>query len=309
VAALRSFSKRELDSIMTEKKAKRPGRGRSRASKPPRAASRLIDERIRSLGDWRAETLAEVRRLIHDADPDIVEECKWVKPTNPSGVPVWSHAGIICTGEVYKQVVKLTFARGATLQDPRGLFNSSLAGNTRRAIDIREGEVLDAKAFKDLIRAAVAENLRSSAPKSKSPPKAGATARPVKLLSGGNPQIAKADGESPVQAYIAAMPGWKRDLGKRLDTLIGRTVPKVRKAVKWNSPFYGIEGHGWFVSFHVFTHYVKVTFFRGTSLRPVPPGGTGKDARWIDIREGDQLDEAQLVAWVKQAAELPGWAP
>ena len=122
----------------------------------------LIDERILSLGGWRSETLAEVRRLIHEADPDIVEECKWIKPSNPLGVPVWSHAGIVCTGEVYKQVVKLTFARGASLEDPRGLFNSSLEGNTRRAIDIREGEVLDAAAFKALIQSAVAENQRSS---------------------------------------------------------------------------------------------------------------------------------------------------
>ena len=128
------------------------------------------------------------------------------------------------------------------------------------------------------------------------------------LLSGGNPQIAKADGDAPVQAYIAAMPGWKRDIGKRLDALIVRNVPNVRKAVKWNSPFYGIEGQGWFLAFHVFTHYVKVTFFRGTSLRPVPPGGTGKDARWIDIHE-DDLDEAQMATWVKQAAALPGWVP
>ena len=128
----------------------------------------------------------------------------------------------------------------------------------------------------------------------------------VALLSGGNPQITKADGDAPVQAYIAAMPAWKRDIGKRLDELIVRSVPNVRKAVKWNSPFYGIDGQGWFVSFHVFTRYVKVTFFRGTSLRPVPPGGTGKDARWIDIHE-DDLDETQLTAWVKQAAALPGW--
>jgi hypothetical protein len=105
----------------------------------------------------------------------------------------------------------------------------------------------------------------------------GKASRGVVLLSGGNPQIAKADGDVPVQAYIAAMPGWKRGLGKRLDALIVRNVPNVRKAVKWNSPIYGIEGQGWFLGFHVFTHYVKVTFFRGTSLRPVPPGGTGKD--------------------------------
>jgi hypothetical protein len=130
----------------------------------------------------------------------------------------------------------------------------------------------------------------------------------VVLLAGGNPQIAKAEGNAPVQAYIAAMPGWKRDVGKRMDALVARNVPDVRKAVKWNSPFYGVEGRGWFLSFHVFTRAVKVTFFRGTSLRPVPPGGTGKDARWIDVREGD-LDETQMGAWVKQAAALPGWVP
>ena len=130
-------------------------------------ASRLIDERIRSLADWRAEALAAVRRMIHEADPDVVEECKWFKPTNPWGVPVWSHAGIVCTGEVYKAAVRLTFARGASLDDPRGLFNSSLEWNTRRDIDIREGEALDAKAFKSLIRAAVIENQRFSAGRSK----------------------------------------------------------------------------------------------------------------------------------------------
>jgi hypothetical protein len=129
------------------------------------------------------------------------------------------------------------------------------------------------------------------------------------LLSGGNPQIAKADGDAPVQQYIAAMPGWKRGIGQRLDALIVRTVPNVRKAVKWNSPMYGLEGHGWFLSFHVFTRYVKVTFFRGTSLRPVPPGTSKhKDVRYADIREED-LDEAQMGSWVKQAAALPGWVP
>src|ERR1044071_7268340 len=129
------------------------------------------------------------------------------------------------------------------------------------------------------------------------------------LLSGGNPQIVKGDGDVPVQAYIAAMPGWKRDIGKRLDALIVRTVPKVRKAVKWNSPFYGIEGQGWFLSFHVFTRYVKVTFFRGASLRPVPPGASkSEEVRSLDIHEGDALDEAQMAKWVKQAAALPGWS-
>jgi hypothetical protein len=132
----------------------------------------------------------------------------------------------------------------------------------------------------------------------------------VVLLSGGNPQIAKADGNAPVQAYIAAMPGWKRDIGKRLDALVVRHVPNVKKAVKWNSPFYGIEGQGWFLSFHTFTHYVKVTFFNGASLRPLPPGTSKhKDVRYLDVREDAEIDEAQLTSWIKQAAALPGWTP
>lgn len=131
------------------------------------------------------------------------------------------------------------------------------------------------------------------------------------LLTGGNPQIAKADGDAPVQSYIAAMPPWARELGARVDAIVAREVPHARKAIKWNSPFYGVEGHGWFLSFHVFTRYVKVTFFRGTSLTPLPPGGTerSKDARWIDLHQGDVLDESQLTEWVKQAAAQPGWSP
>jgi hypothetical protein len=132
--------------------------------------------------------------------------------------------------------------------------------------------------------------------------------RKTPLLTGGNPQIAKADGDAPVQAYIAAMPGWKRDAGRRLDALITGTVPGVRKAVKWNSPFYGVEGRGWFLSFHCFTKYVKVTFFRGRSLRPLPPGESRhKEVRYLDIREDDDVDEAQLAAWVKQASQVAGW--
>jgi hypothetical protein len=123
------------------------------------SASRSIDERIRLLADWRGKTLAKVRALIHAADPEIVEEWKWVKPTNP-GTPVWSHGGIVCTGETYKSAVKMTFAKGAALKDPAGLFNSSLDGNVRRAIDIHEGETIDEAALKDLIRAAVALNLK-----------------------------------------------------------------------------------------------------------------------------------------------------
>jgi hypothetical protein len=128
------------------------------------------------------------------------------------------------------------------------------------------------------------------------------------LLAGGNPQIAKADGDAPVQAYIAAMPGWKRDVGRRLDALIVRAVPGGRKAVRWNSPFYGIEGRGWFLSFHCFTKYVKVAFFRGTSLRPLPPGESkSKGTRYLDIHEDDKFDEAQMATWIRQAADLPGW--
>jgi len=127
------------------------------------------------------------------------------------------------------------------------------------------------------------------------------------LLAGGNPQIAKADGDAPVQAYIAAMPGWKRDVGRRLDALVVRTVPGVHKAVKWNSPFYGIDGKGWMLSFHCFTRYVKVAFFRGASLHPLPPGQSKhKDVRYLDIHEDDRLDETQLAAWVTQASRLPG---
>jgi hypothetical protein len=128
-----------------------------------------------------------------------------------------------------------------------------------------------------------------------------------KLLAGGNPQIAMAYGDVPVQAYIAAMPGWKREVGRRLDAIIARALPRVRKAVKWNSPFYGLDGQGWFLSFHCFTKYVKVAFFRGASLRPLPPGKSRqRNVRYLDIREDDQLNEAQIAAWVKQASLLPG---
>ena len=162
------------------------------------------------------------------------------------------------------------------------------------------------KSAKVAKKAAAKRGAAKAAKARKATPKSRKAAKPT-LLAGGNPQIAKADGDAPVQAYIAAMPGWKRDVGRRLDALIVRTVPGVHKAVKWNSPFYGVEDQGgWFLSFHCFTKYVKVTFFRGTSLRPVPPGESKhKEVRYFDIYEGD-LDEAQFVAWVKQASQLPG---
>ena len=127
---------------------------------PEESASALIDEKVKELGDWRGKTLAKVRTIIHQADPEILEEWKWVKPTSP-GTPIWSHGGIVCTGETYKNAVKMTFAKGARLKDPSRLFNSSLNGNVRRAIDIHEGEKIDEAALKDLIRAAVALNLKS----------------------------------------------------------------------------------------------------------------------------------------------------
>lgn len=169
----------------------------------------------------------------------------------------------------------------------------------------RSTKVAQRAAKKPVVRRVAATRTatpRRVAPKSK----AGSDKKPV-LLSGGNPQIAKGYGDAPVQAYIAAMPGWKSDLGRRIDALIGRTVPGVRKAVKWNSPMYGVEDQIWFLGIHCFTKYVKVAFFRGASLRPVPPGTSKqKNVRYLDIHEDDQLDEAQFAAWVKQASQLPG---
>ena len=308
---------------------------------PDNSASRLIDQRIRDLDGWRGETLARMRALILEADPAMTEEWKWDNP-------VWSHHGIVCTGEAYKKVVKLTFPRGASISDPSRLFNSSLAGNTRRGNrhrrrdpgrwwrlqGAREGRggpkwrgeqtvepddiPMPAKRKPRAKGTTRASKPRESAARSGSSTKAKPGARKagpskvrkgkVALLSGGNPQIAKGEGDAPVQAYIAAMPGWKRDVGQRLDALIVRNVPDVRKAVKWNSPFYGVEGQGWFLSFHVFTRYVKVAFFRGASLRPVPPGASKhNDVRYFDIHEGEELDESPMATWVKQAAALRGW--
>jgi hypothetical protein len=160
------------------------------------------------------------------------------------------------------------------------------------------------RAKKASAKGALGGGRRTSPARRKARPKA---ASPV-LLAGGNPQIAKADGDAPVRAFVDAMPGWKRDVGRRLDALVVRTLPEVRKAVKWNSPFYGVAGQGWFLSFHCFAKYVKLTFFRGTSLRPLPPGGSkSPETRYLDIREDDAVDEKQLATWIRQAAEIPGW--
>jgi hypothetical protein len=184
------------------------------------------------------------------------------------------------------------------------------AGKNRKAAGKKKTARRAAQATKS--RAGAKKRAARAAQRSRPAPRGArrrGAAKPA-LLAGGNPQIAKAEGDAPVQAYIAAMPGWKSGIGRRLDALIVRTVPGVRKAVKWNSPFYGVEGQGWFLNFHTYTKYVKVAFFRGTSLQPVPPGASSHDeVRYLDIRENDSLDEPRLASWIRQAAALPGWVP
>jgi hypothetical protein len=175
------------------------------------------------------------------------------------------------------------------------------SGAARRRSRVVKGKPAAARA-----KRATGKRERSTAVKSKARSVAGKPA----LLAGGNPQIAKAEGDAAVQAYIAAMPGWKREVGRRLDALVVRTVPSVRKAVKWNSPFYGLKDQGWFLNFHCFTKYVKLAFFRGMSLRPLPPGESKhKDVRYVDIHEDGELDEKLMASWIRQASELPGWVP
>lgn len=149
---------------------------------------------------------------------------------------------------------------------------------------------------------------RKSPPKKRAAAKRSAPRRATpRLLSGGNPQVPKGEGDAPVQAYLAAMPGWKREVGRRLDALITRSVPGVRKAVKWNSPLYGAGDEGWFLSLHCFDRYVKVAFFRGASLSPLPPGASKqKEVRYLDLHEGDPPDDAQVASWIRQASRLPG---
>ena len=248
------------------KRVEKRAKAKPKSKSPPKAgatgkpASRLIDQRIRDLGDWREETLARMRALILEADPEMIEERKWRKPSNAmAGVPVWSHHGIVCTGETYTKVVKLTFAQGASLPDPSRLFNSSLEGNTRRAIDIHEGEKVDAGAFKALVKAAVAQN---GPPAKKAKPACEARPKPVKAPKRGRRSysfraaIRRSRRPTATPRCRRTSPRCRAGSatsGKRLDALIVRTVPNVRKAVKWNSPFYGIEGQGWFLGFHCFT--------------------------------------------------------
>jgi hypothetical protein len=299
-----------------------PGTGTGKAKKKSTAKpdtagspSALIDARIRELGDWRGEMLARLRALVHEADPEVVEEWKW------RGTPVWSHGGLICTGETYQQVVKMTFAKGASVADPSGLFNASLEGNTRRAIDFKEGDEPDAKALKALIRAAVALNETTTRGRAaaKAPARKTAAAKAAAAEVATGPQgpapgkarkpasLPKSDGDAGVQAYIASLEPWQAELARRVDTLVAKHVPGLRKGVRWHCPFYGVEGQGWFLAFAAFQRHVKFTFFQGRSLDPAPPLGEGKEARSLDLREPDALDEKQWTAWLRQAAALPGW--
>ncbi len=261
------------------------------------SAPERIDARIAELGDWRGEKLAELRSLIHDAEPDVEEAC------GLGGTPTWSYNGILLVGDGFKDKVKLTFHSGAMLKDPKNVFNAGLDENKRRSIDLSEGDDVDKTAFKAMVRQAVSYNTRQLLAKAKGGMIDG---KPV-LLSGGNPQIPKSEGDAPIQTYIDAIPGWKRQTTRRIDEIIVENVPGVLKAVRWNSPFYGIEGQGWFVSYHMFSRYIKVTFLNGATLDPEPPGsGKDPDSRWIDIHE-DELDEEQLAEWVRQSAVVPGW--
>lgn len=270
---------------------------KSKESTQNLSAPERIDARIAELGDWRGEKLAELRSLIHDAEPDVEEGWKW------KGTPVWSYNGILLVGDGFKDKVKLTFHSGAALKDPKNVFNAGLDGNKWRAIDLFEGDDVDKTAFKALVRQAVSYNTRQLLTKAKGGMVDG---KPV-LLSGGNPQIPKSDGDGPIRTYIDAIPGWKRETTRRIDEIIVENAPGVLKAVRWNSPFYGIEGRGWFVSYHMFSRYIKVTFLNGSTLEPEPPGsGKDPDGRWIDIYEGE-LDEEQLADWIRQSAAVPGW--
>jgi hypothetical protein len=194
---------------------------------------------------------------------------------------------------------------GEKSRKPQNIAKKAASKGTAKRVAAKPAAARRTAAKKTAAKKVAAEAKPGGTTAKKADAKRGAEA--PKLLSGGNPQIAKGYGDTPVQAYIAAMPGWKRDLGRRLDALIERTVPGVHKAVKWNSPFYGMEDDSWFLSFHCFTRYVKLAFFRGTSLRPVPPGKSKHEqVRYLDIHEDDEFDEAQFADWVTQASRLPG---
>lgn len=282
----------------------------ARRNPPPSAASDAVAAYIEAAAEPARTRIETLRSIIREEAPDAVERIAY-------GLPTW-HRGenLLHLGAFARHVgVYPGPAAIEAFADELKSFSTS-----KGAIQLPHDRDLPVDLVRRIVRWRLEHLTEDRPPRAKSGPKApprvaekvkssAREAKAVKLLSGGNPQIAKAEGNAPVQAYIDAMPGWKRHVGKRLDELIARSVPSARKAVKWNSPFYGIDGQGWFLSFHVFTRCVKVTFFRGTSLRPLPPGTSKhKDVRHVDIHE-DDLDEVQMAKWVRQAAALPGWIP
>jgi hypothetical protein len=263
--------------------------------------SKLIDARIEALGDWRGKTLSRARALIKQADPEVVEEWKW-------GVPVWSHDGLICTGETYKSAVKLTFAKGASLKDPSGLFNSSLGGNTRRAIDLHEGDKIDAGAFRTLIRAAVILNWSGVK----------ATSKPRKP---GTANKAAADGHAAIEDWIKRWTSKKGSAGgadeemrrivQRVDDLVRRTIPGLHYAIKWRNPFYGLPEQGWIIAVAPYTSHVTVTFFGGADFDPPPPHDPGtptvERARYVRLKTLAEAQGPMMRKWIERAGRVPGW--
>lgn len=265
--------------------------------KGSKVQAREIDEYIAGFPPHVQTILRKVRATIRKAAPRAEETLSYRMPAFTLDGPLVYFAAFTNHIGFYPPV----------RNDPRLSAKTARYANEKGNLRFPLDEPIPYTLITQLVKARVRDNQARAASRKKRAVGPRQVKRQTVLLAGGNPQIAKADGDAPVQAYIDAIPGWKRETARRLDALVTRAVPGVHKAVRWNSPMYGVKDRGWFLSFHVFTRYVKVTFFKGTSLRPVPPGGTGKDSRWVDLHEGD-FDETQLRQWIRQAAAIPGWS-
>jgi hypothetical protein len=245
--------------------------------------ARTVDDYIKGFPLPVQKKLKIIRKVVKKNAPEASEKIGY-------GMPSYNYQGVLLYFAAYEGHIGLYAMPSAIRHFSKDLEKYKTSkGTIQFSLDKKIPEALITK----IVKFRVNENLNKK--------------KPI-LLFGGNPQIAKAEGNAPVQAYIAAIPGWKRKVGLRIDALIVKAVPDVHKAVKWNSPFYGIEGQGWFLSFHCFAKYIKVAFFRGASLRPPPQGESKhKEVRYLDIHENDKIDEAQFIKWVKQASKLPGW--
>jgi hypothetical protein len=274
---------------------------------PKMKAYATFDEFLADKPPRIAAILRALRAFVRAAAPGLEESVKW-------GNGCWLADGApVAYAYADRDHVQFGFIRGASLRDPRGLLQGK--GRFVRHAKVRRREDIDRAAFGALLRQAVRLGgvvrkggaSAKAADRARSTRAAKARKAPV-LLSGGNPQIQKGDGDGPVRAYLDAMPGWKREAGRRLDALVVRTLPGVRKAVRWNSPFYGTAEGGWFLSFHCITRYLKVGFLNGSSLRPLPPvASKDPNTRYLHLHEGDALDEDLVTGWIRQAASLPGW--